>query len=166
MLYARTPSGMNGSMQFNDGFNLPFDEMSSSSLNDYNGDDSFALGEIMQQKSAPRFDDVTPPTALPDSRSYLESVYDSLRNSLQRQQDNDANEQSMGCDQLLETSVSETGHMSSAQQSSANLRVAAIWETKSKLYGQSVLRACSLRENPTGCRRSPSCSFCIPRTGS
>jgi hypothetical protein len=159
---------MNASMQFNDAFHLPFDEMSSS-LNGYIGDDSFALGEIMQQKSVPRFDDVTPPTdadAFPDSRSYLESVYDSLRNSLQRQPDNDANEQSMGYDQLLETSVSETGHMSIAQQSSANLRVAAIWETKSKLYGQSVLRACSLRENPTGCRRSPSCSFCIPRTGS
>jgi hypothetical protein len=145
---------MNASMQFNDAFHLPFDEMSSSSLNDYNGDGSFALGEIMQQKSVTRFDDVTPSTeaassvdaalqglsrendddVFPDSRSYLESVYDSLRNSLQRQQQDNANERSMSHDQLLQASVSESGHMSMAHQSSANLRVAAVWHTKSKLY--------------------------------
>jgi hypothetical protein len=137
---------MNASMQFNDASHLPFDEMSSSSLNDYNGDGSFALGEIMQQKSVTRFEDVTPVDAalqgmsgedagdvFPESRSYLESVYDSLRNSLQQQQDN-ANERSMAHDQLMQASVSESGHMSMAHQSSANLRVAAVWHTKSKLY--------------------------------
>jgi hypothetical protein len=144
---------MNASMQY-DAFHLPFDEMSSSSLNEYNGDGSFALGEIMQQKSVTRFEDVTPSAdatssvdaalqgmsgedagdAFPDSRNYLESVYDSIRNSLQRQEDNDSNERSMAHDQLLQASVSESGHMSMAQQSSANLRVAAIWHTKSKLY--------------------------------
>jgi hypothetical protein len=148
---------MNASMQFGDAFHLPFDENSSSSLNDYNGDASFALGEIMQQKSATHFED-TPPThtaasgegglqglsgevadAFQASCSFLASAYDSLRNSFQRQRENDVNERSMGHDQLLHTSVSESGqlssHMSMAQQSAVKLpKVAAVLRAKTKLY--------------------------------
>jgi hypothetical protein len=149
-------SAMNASMQFNDAFRLPFDESSSGSLSEYNGDASFALGEIMQQKSITHFED-TPPTntaasveadlhalsgedadAFQSARSFLTSAYDSLRNSFQRQRENDVNERSMGHDQLLHASASEScqisGHMSMAQQSAAKLpKVAAVLRAKTKL---------------------------------
>jgi hypothetical protein len=152
-------SAMNASMQFNNTFQLPFDETSSSSLSEYNGDASFALGEIMQQKSVTYFGD-TPPTntaasdeaymqglsgedadAFQTSRSFLTYACDSFRNSFQRQREHDVNERSMGHDQLLHTSASEpchiSGHMSMAQQSAAKLpKVAAAMRAKTKLYGR------------------------------
>jgi hypothetical protein len=153
---------MNTSMQLGEAFDLPLDEMGVVvGINDhdadlYNADGSFALGEIMQHASATHFADVAEPlpvapSALPsheleaaatapvvEQRSFLESLYDSLRNSFQRQQDNDA---SVGHDPL-QTSVSESGHWSGqvsmqAPQAAAKVvtpRVAAMLHGKTKLY--------------------------------
>jgi hypothetical protein len=157
-------SEMNTSMQFGEAFDLPLDEMGAVvGINDhdadsYNADGSFALGEIMQHASATHFADVAEPLPVQslaheleaaaaataaaepvEQRSFLESLYDSLRNSFQRQHDNDA---SMGHDPL-QTSVSESGHwsgqvsMQAPPQAAAKVvtpRVAAMLHGKTKLY--------------------------------
>jgi hypothetical protein len=151
---------MNASMQLGDAFDLPLDEMDVGiQVNDdmYNADGSFALGEIMQHTSATHFADVAvepsatvQQSALHNSltthdlegaatteRSFLESLYDSLRNSFQRQSDNDS---STVPDQL-QASVSESGHLSGqlsmTQQTTAEVtpRVSmAMMHGKTKLY--------------------------------
>jgi hypothetical protein len=152
---------MNASMQLGDAFDLPLDEMEVGiQVNDdmYNADGSFALGEIMQHTSATHFADVAVEpsatvvqSAVPNSlttthelegaatteRSFLESLYDSLRNSFQRQSDNDS---STVPDQL-QASVSESGHLSGqlsmTQQTTAEVtpRVSmAMMHGKTKLY--------------------------------
>jgi hypothetical protein len=158
---------MNASMQFGDAFDLPLDEMDvGMQVNDdmYHADGSFALGEIMQHTSATHFADVAvEPSATVQSavqhslthelegaatteRSFLESLYDSLRNSFQRQSDNDS---STVPDQL-QASVSESGHLSGqlsmTQQTAAEVtpRVAmAMMHGKTKLYVSRFALACT-----------------------
>jgi hypothetical protein len=164
VLYSYGHSEMNASLQFGDAFDLPFDEMGVS-VNDndamYNADGSFALGEIMQQTSVSHFADVTEPSpaqsalhsltheieAAPVERSFLESLYDSLRNSFQRQQnDNDA---SVGQHDALQTSVSE---QTVAPQAAAKVaRISAMLHGKTKLYVHPTAgRALISRANHSG----------------
>jgi hypothetical protein len=145
----RHSNDLNASMQFSDAFEVPSDEMDD--VDDYGNDGSFTMGEIMQQKSLSHMDATTEqatdaatllsdPAAAVAPKGLLGSVYDSLRNSWNRQNDADNanNEASMAPDQLLQGSMSESGqvsgHMSMAQ-STNNIKVAgAFLPGKSSVY--------------------------------
>lgn len=128
------------SMQFDDAFQLPFDDVSSLNGGEYDADGSFALGEIMQQKSFSQVNENLAVLEEPAPKGLVGTLYDSFKNSVDRQNDGDDTNnvplqdtlQSGGGAKSGTGSMSGqmSGHMSMSHQSSTHFAPVFGFSTK------------------------------------